>query len=197
MFAEWSSPTRRSVLIASAAAAASNLLPAHIAPAAASDAIRPFRVNIPEEQLVALRRRIGATRWPDRETVMDRSQGVRLATLQELVEYWGTDYDWRKAEAKLNASPQFMTEIDGLDIHFAHVRSRHANALPLIMTHGWPGSVFELLKTIGPLTDPTSHGGSAEDAFDLVLPSMPGYGFSGKPQERAGIPTASPAPGRS
>ena len=182
MFAERSSPTRRSVLVASAAAAAFNLLPAHIALAAESGAIRPFRVNIPEEQLVDLRRRIAATRWPDRETVMDRSQGVRLATLQELVGYWGTDYDWRKAEAKLNASPQFMTEIDGLDIHFAHVRSRHANALPLIMTHGWPGSVFELLKTVGPLTDPTAHGGSAEDAFDLVLPSMPGYGFSGKPQ---------------
>ena len=128
-----------------------------------------------------LRRRIAATRWPDRETVADRSQGVQLAKLQELVRYWGTDYDWRKAEAKLNAFPQFMTEIDGLDIHFVHVRSRHPNALPLIMTHGWPGSIFELLKIIGPLTDPTAHGGRAEDAFDLVLPSMPGYGFSGKP----------------
>ena len=165
--------------------------------AAESDAIRPVRVNIPEEQLVDLRRRVGATRWPDRETVMDRSQGVRLAALQELVGYWGTDYDWRKAEAKLNALPQFVTEIDGLDIHFAHVRSRHANALPLIMTHGWPGSVFELLKTVGPLTDPTARGGSAEDAFDLVLPSMLGYGSRAGQTARAGIPTASHAPGRS
>src|SRR5829696_7115995 len=182
MFAERSSPTRRGVLIASAAAAF-NLLPAHIAPAAESGAIRPFRVNIPEEQLVDLRRRIGGTRWPDRETVMDRSQGVRLATLQELVGYWGTDYDWRKAEAKLNALPQFMTEIDGVDIPFIHGRWPHENALPLIMTHGWPGSVFELLETVGPLTDPTAHGGRAEDAFDLVLPSLPGYGFSGEPTE--------------
>src|SRR5215210_6817251 len=181
MFAEWSSPTRRSVLIASAVGAAFNLLPAHIALAAESGAIRPFRVNIPEEQLVDLRRRIGATRWPDRETVMDRSQGVRLATLQELVGYWGTDYDWRKAEARLNALPQFVTEIDGIEIHFIHVRSRHPNAMPLIMTHGWPGSVFELLKTVGPLTDPTAYGGAPEDAFDLVMPSLPGYGFSGEP----------------
>ena len=144
-------------------------------------AIRPFRVNVADEALGDLRRRIAATRWPDRETVADRSQGVQLAQLQELVRYWGTDYDWRKAEAKLNALPQFMTTIDGVDIHFIHVRSRHPNALPLIMTHGWPGSVFELLKTIGPLTDPPAHGGRAADAFDLVLPSMPGYGFSGKP----------------
>src|SRR5512133_1014467 len=144
-------------------------------------AIRPFHVNVPDEALVDLRRRIAATRWPDKETVEDRSQGVQLAQLQELVRYWGTGYDWRKAEAKLNSLPQFMTNIDGVDIHFIHVRSRHPNALPLIMTHGWPGSVFELLKTVGPLTDPTSHGGRAEDAFDLVLPSIPGYGFSGKP----------------
>ncbi len=147
-----------------------------------SFAIRPFRINVPEEALVDLRRRVTATRWPDRETVTDRSQGAQLAKIQELVRYWGTDYDWRKVEAQLNALPQFLTEIDGLDIHFLHVRSRHPNALPLIITHGWPGSILELLKVIGPLTDPTAHGGRAEDAFDLVIPSMPGYGFSGKPQ---------------
>jgi pimeloyl-ACP methyl ester carboxylesterase len=145
-------------------------------------AIRPFRINVPEEALVDLRRRVLATRWPDRETVTDRSQGAQLAKIQELVRYWGTDYDWRKVEAQLNALPQFLTEIDGLDIHFLHVRSRHPNALPLIITHGWPGSILELLKVIGPLADPTAHGGRAEDAFDLVIPSMPGYGFSGKPQ---------------
>ena len=145
-------------------------------------AIRPFRAHVPDEALVDLRRRLAATRWPDRETVPDRSQGVPLATLQALVHYWGTDYDWRQAEAKLNAWPQFVTTIDGLDIHFIHVRSRHPHALPLIMTHGWPGSVFELLKVIGPLTDPPASGGRAEDAFDLVLPSMPGYGFSERPQ---------------
>jgi pimeloyl-ACP methyl ester carboxylesterase len=144
-------------------------------------AVRPFHIDVPEEALVDLRRRIAATRWPERETVDDFAQGVQLAKIQELVRYWGTDYDWRKAEAKLNALPQFVTNIDGLDIHFIHVRSRHPNALPLIMTHGWPGSVFELLKVIGPLTDPTAHRGVAEDAFDLVLPSMPGYGFSEKP----------------
>nr|WP_245411060.1 epoxide hydrolase family protein [Microvirga flavescens] len=146
-------------------------------------AIRPFHVNIPEEQIVDLRRRIAATRWPDQETVTDQSQGIQLAKLKPLVGYWGTGYDWRKAEAKLNAYPQFITKIDGLDIHFIHVRSKHPNAMPLIMTHGWPGSVFELLKIIGPLTDPTAYGGRAEDAFDLVLPSMPGYGFSGKPTD--------------
>src|SRR5258707_12975644 len=145
-------------------------------------AVRPFRINMPDEALADLRRRIAATRWPDRETVPDRSQGAQLAKVQELVRYWGRDYDWRKVEAQLNALPQFMTEIDGLDIHFLHVRSRHPNALPLIITHGWPGSIFELLKVIGPLTDPTAHGGRAEDACDLVIPSMPGYGFSGKPQ---------------
>jgi len=149
---------------------------------AATAAIRPFHVDVPEKALVDLRQRIAATRWPDRETVTDRSQGAQLAKIQALVRYWGTGYDWRKAEAKLNALPQFVTKIDGLDIHFIHVRSRHPNALPLIMTHGWPGSIFELVKVIGPLTDPTAHGGRAEDAFDLVLPSMPGYGFSGKPQ---------------
>jgi len=145
-------------------------------------AIRPFSINVPEEDLVDLRRRIAATRWPDKETVTDQSQGVQLAKIQELVRYWGTDYDWREAEAKLNALPEFVTTIDGLDIQFVWVRSRHSNAMPLIMTHGWPGSIFELLKVIGPLTDPTAYGGRAEDAFDLVLPSMPGYGFSGKPQ---------------
>ncbi len=147
-----------------------------------SHAIRPFQVNIPEAALVDLRQRVLATRWPDRETVDDQSQGVQLAKIQELVHYWGTDYDWRKVEAKLNALPQFVTEIDGLDIHFIHVRSRHPNALPMIITHGWPGSILELLKAIGPLTDPTAYGGRAEDAFDVVIPSMPGYGFSGKPQ---------------
>src|SRR5260370_22117711 len=145
-------------------------------------AIRPFRINVPEEALVDLRRRVAATGWQAGERVTDRSQGAQLTKIQELVRYWGTDYDWRKVEAQLNALPQFMTEIDGLDIHFLHVRSRHPNALPLIMTHGWPGSIFELLKVIGPLTDPTAYRGRAEDAFDLVLPSMPGYGFSGKPQ---------------
>jgi pimeloyl-ACP methyl ester carboxylesterase len=145
--------------------------------------IRPFRVDIPEEELAELRRRIAAVRWPSRELVADRSQGVQLATIQELARYWATDYDWRKAEAKLNALPQFTTNIDGVDIHFIHVKSPHENALPLIMTHGWPGSVIELLETIGPLTDPTAHGGRAEDAFHLVLPSLPGYGFSGEPTE--------------
>jgi pimeloyl-ACP methyl ester carboxylesterase len=144
-------------------------------------AIRPFKVTTPEEALVDLRRRLAATRWPDQETVADQSQGVQLANLQKLVRYWGTDYDWRKVEAKLNALPQYMTDIDGLDIHFIHVRSRHKNALPVIITHGWPGSVFEFIKVIGPLTDPTAHGGRAEDAFDVVIPSIPGYGFSGKP----------------
>jgi pimeloyl-ACP methyl ester carboxylesterase len=145
--------------------------------------IRPFIVNIPEEELAELRRRIEATRWPSKELVGDRSQGVQLATMQELARYWATDYDWRKAEAKLNAVPQFTTEIDGVAIHFIHVKSRHENALPLIMTHGWPGSVIELLETVGPLTDPTAHGGTPEDAFHLVLPSLPGYGFSGEPAE--------------
>jgi pimeloyl-ACP methyl ester carboxylesterase len=145
--------------------------------------IQPFHLEIPEEQIDDLRRRIAATRWPSKELVEDRSQGVQLATLQELARYWTTDYDWRKAEAKLNALPQFTTEIDGVEIHFIHVKSAHENALPLIMTHGWPGSVIELLDSIGPLTDPTAHGGSAEDAFHLVLPSIPGYGFSGEPAD--------------
>jgi pimeloyl-ACP methyl ester carboxylesterase len=145
--------------------------------------IRPFQVEIPEEELAELRRRIKATRWPSKELVADRSQGVQLATLQALARYWTTDYDWRKAEARLNALPQFTTQIDGVDIHFIHVKSPHENALPLIMTHGWPGSVIELLETVGPLTDPSAHGGRAEEAFHLVLPSLPGYGFSGEPTE--------------
>jgi pimeloyl-ACP methyl ester carboxylesterase len=146
-------------------------------------AIRPFRVTIPDKELVELRRRIAATRWPTRELVGDRSQGVQLTPLRELARYWTTEYDWRKCEARLNALPQFTTEIDGVEIHFIHVRSRHENALPLIMTHGWPGSIIELLDTVGPLTDPTAHGGTPEDAFHLVLPSLPGYGFSGEPTE--------------
>jgi pimeloyl-ACP methyl ester carboxylesterase len=145
--------------------------------------IRPFVVDVPDAALGELRRRISATRLPSQELVADRSQGVQLATIRELARYWTTDHDWRKAEAKLNALPQFITEIDGVDIHFIHVRSRHENALPLIMTHGWPGSVVELLDAVGPLTDPTAHGGHSEDAFDLVLPSLPGYGFSGEPKE--------------
>src|SRR5215208_3863448 len=146
--------------------------------------IRPFRVDVPEEDLAELRRRIAATRWPTKELVEDRSQGVQLATLRELARYWTTEYDWRTCEARLNALPQFTTEIDGVDIHFIHVRSPHEDALPLIMTHGWPGSVIELLDTVGPLTNPTAHGGRAdEDAFDLVLPSLPGYGFSREPTE--------------
>jgi pimeloyl-ACP methyl ester carboxylesterase len=149
--------------------------------AADNTAIRPFHVNVPEAELTELRRRINATRWPERETVTDASQGVQLATIQALARYWATDYDWRKIEAKMNALPQFMTEIDGLDIHFIHVRSKHENALPLIVTHGWPGSPIEQLKIIDPLTNPTAHGGSASDAFHVVIPSMAGYGFSGKP----------------
>jgi pimeloyl-ACP methyl ester carboxylesterase len=143
--------------------------------------VRPFSIDVPEAELVELRRRVSATRWPEKETVADQSQGVQLATTQELARYWATDYDLRRFETRLNAVPQFMTEIDGLDIHFIHVESPHENALPLIITHGWPGSVIEMLNVAGPLTDPTAHGGSAEDAFHLVIPSMPGYGFSAKP----------------
>jgi len=146
-------------------------------------AIRPFHLEIPEDALDDLRRRLAATRWPSRELVDDRSQGVQLATLQALCHYWASDYEGRRVEARLNALPQFTTDIDGVDIHFVHVRSRHEDALPLIMTHGWPGSVIEMLDSIGPLTDPTAHGGSAEDAFHLVLPSLPGYGFSGQPTD--------------
>jgi pimeloyl-ACP methyl ester carboxylesterase len=145
------------------------------------DGIRPFGVEVPNAALADLRRRIAATRWPDRETVADQSQGVKLDVIRGFVDYWGTTYDWRRAESKLNAFPQFVTTIDGLDIVFTHVRSRHPNAMPLIVTHGWPGSIFELLDIIGPLTDPTAHGGRAEDAFDVVMPSLPGYGLSGKP----------------
>jgi pimeloyl-ACP methyl ester carboxylesterase len=177
-------PSRRAVLAAVAAVGASSTLQS-VARASSdyfpADAIRPFRIEIPEDALVDLRRRITGTRWPERETVADQSQGVQLATLQELAGYWATDYDWREIETRLNALPQFVTEIDGLDIHFIHVRSNQANALPLIVTHGWPGSIIEQLKIVEPLTNPTAHGGSASDAFDLVIPSLPGYGFSGKP----------------
>jgi pimeloyl-ACP methyl ester carboxylesterase len=152
--------------------------------AAASDtSIRPFSAHVPDADVADLRRRLAATRWPTKELVEDRSQGVQLETLRELVRYWGTEYDWRRCEARLNALPQFTTNIDGVEIHFIHVGSRHENALPLIMTHGWPGSVIELLETVGPLTDPTKYGGKPGDAFDLVLPSLPGYGFSGEPTE--------------
>jgi hypothetical protein len=159
-----------------------SLLPSR--PAAATtttDAVRPFRVEFPEEQLSDLRRRIAATRWPDTETVADDSQGVRLATIQKLARYWLTHHDWRKVEARLNALPQFVTEIDGLDIHFIHVRSKHDKALPMIVTHGWPGSIIEQMKIIDPLTNPAAYGGTAADAFHLVIPSLPGYGFSAKP----------------
>src|SRR5271169_5840922 len=149
--------------------------------AAEDPSIRPFTVSVPQAKLDELRRRIAATQWPEKETVADESQGVQLATMRELAGYWSTAYDWRKCEAKLNALPQFMTEVDGLDIHFIHVRSKHEKALPLIVTHGWPGSIIEQLKIIDPLTNPTAHGGSASDAFHVVIPSLPGYGFSGKP----------------
>jgi pimeloyl-ACP methyl ester carboxylesterase len=152
-----------------------------VEPSMAGPEVRPFRIDVPEEELVELRRRILATRWPEQETVTDDSQGVQLATMQELARYWGADYDLRRFEARLNALPQFLTEIDGLDIHFIHLRSQHEDALPLIVNHGWPGSIIEQLKLIDPLVDPTAHGGRAEDAFDIVIPSMPGYGFSGKP----------------
>jgi len=179
-----STPTRRSVLGFSAAAAAGLFSSGRIIAAdqaGEGPAIRPFSVHFQDEAIADLRRRITETRWPDKETVSDRSQGAQLATFKPLMEYWGSGYDWRKAEAKLNSLPQFITEIDGVDIHFIHVRSRHPNALPVIVTHGWPGSVFEQLKIVGPLTDPTAHGASAVDAFDVVLPSLPGYGFSGRP----------------
>jgi pimeloyl-ACP methyl ester carboxylesterase len=152
-------------------------------------AIRSFHVDVLATELTELRRRIKATKWPERETVTDGSQGVQLATIQELARYWGTDYDWRRCEAKLNALPQLMTEIDGLNIHFIHVRAKHDNALPLVVTHGWPGSVIERLKIVDPLTNPTAHGASAADAFDLVIPSMTGYGYSGKPTTTGWDPT--------
>lgn len=180
-------PDRRQLLSQAAmgavAASVSSLLPLHPAKAAASGAIRPFHVSVPEADLLDLRRRLAATRWPDREIVTDQSQGVQLRMVQELVRYWQSGYDWRKIEARLNALPQFVTEIDGVDIHFIHVRSRHENALPMIVTHGWPGSIIEQMKIIGPLTDPTAHGARAMDAFDLVIPSLPGHGFSAKPTE--------------
>jgi Epoxide hydrolase N terminus len=176
-----SSLNRRSLLGTTAAVVGSSLIPGNVSAATEDTTIRPFRINVPEEVLVDLRRRVAATRWPDRETVTDDSQGVPLATMQELARHWATDYDWRKVEARLNALPQFITEIDGLDIHFIHVRSKHENALALIVTHGWPGSVIEQLKIIDPLTNPTAHGANASDAFHLVIPSMPGYGFSAKP----------------
>ena len=175
------SPTRRELLAATAAAGAIGMLPGMLHAAAGGGSIRPFTASIAQDEVDELRRRVAATRWPDRETVNDQSQGIQLAKIRPLVEYWGSGYDWRKGEAKLNAYPQFITEVDGLDIHFIHVRSKHPNALPVIITHGWPGSVFEQLKVIGPLVDPTAHGGRAEDAFDVIVPSMPGYGFSGKP----------------
>jgi pimeloyl-ACP methyl ester carboxylesterase len=164
-----------------AAAGPASLLPSQLAAAPADEGVRPFRFEATDEQLADLRRRLAATRWPEKETVADETQGVRLATMQQLAQYWQTSHDWRKAEARLNALPQFITEIDGLDIHFIHVRSKHEKALPMIVTHGWPGSVIEQLKIIDPLTNPTAHGASASDAFDLVIPSLPGYGFSGKP----------------
>jgi pimeloyl-ACP methyl ester carboxylesterase len=176
-----SSLNRRRLLGTTAAVAAASLIPANLSAATDETTIRPFRINVPEEQLIDLRRRVAATRWPDPETVTDDSQGVPLATMQELARFWATDYDWRMVEARLNALPQFITQLDGLDIHFIHVRSRHENAMPLIVTHGWPGSVIEQLKIIDPLTNPTAHGANASDAFHLVIPSMPGYGFSGKP----------------
>ena len=184
-----SEPNRRTVLAATAAAGAFGLT-ASAAPAATASApgaaegesaIRPFRIEVPEEALVDLRRRVAATRWPDKEQVADETQGVRLATMRNLAQYWQTGHDWRSAEARLNAVPNLITEIDGLDIHFIHVRSKHENALPMIVTHGWPGSIIEQMKIIEPLSDPTAHGGSASDAFHLVIPSLPGYGFSGKP----------------
>ena len=176
------SPRRRHILAASASVAAAGLIPGSLFAATGDDKIYPFKANVPEASLVDLRRRLAATRWPGKETVNDQSQGVQLARMQALVQYWGTDYDWRKGEAKLNALPMFMTEIDGLDIQFIHVRSRHKNAMPLIMTHGWPGSIFEMLKVIAPLTDPTAYGGSADDAFHIVVPSIPGFGFSEQPK---------------
>ena len=172
---------RRRVLVASVAAGASSLLPGNVRGAVGDESIRPFHVKFPEEQLVDLRRRVKASRWPDKETVTNESQGVQLETIRKLARYWETDHDWRKIEARLNALPQFVTEIDGLDIHFIHVRSKHQGALPVIVTHGWPGSIIEQLKIIDPLTNPTAHGGDASDAFDVVIPSLPGHGVSGKP----------------
>src|SRR5262245_29798701 len=205
-------PTRRSVLAVSAAAGVVDFLPMHVAAQsgarssqpsrqgdsemASKDEIRPFSFHAAEAELVDLRKRINATKWPDREQVADDTQGVQLDTIQKVARYWATDYDWRKMEARLNALPNFITSIDGLDIHFIHVRSKHENALPMIVTHGWPGSIIEQLKIIEPLTNPTAHGGTAADAFHLVIPSLPGYGFSGKPTAPGGTPSASPRRGR-
>jgi pimeloyl-ACP methyl ester carboxylesterase len=173
--------SRRDLLATSAAAGAATLFSAQPAAAVGSEAIHPFQYHAPDAALADLRRRVATTRWPERETVADSSQGVQLATIQAIAHHWASGYDWRRCEARLNALPQFMTEIDGVDIHFIHVRSHHPGALPLIVTHGWPGSIIEQLKIIDPLTDPTAHGGSAADAFDIVIPSLPGHGFSGKP----------------
>ena len=174
-------PKTFTAAIAGADVAAASLV--SVAVEKSDTVVKPFRVSVPEQELVELRRRIAATRWPTKELVPDRSQGVQLTTLRELARFWTTEYDWRTCEARLNALPQFTTEIDGVEIHFIHVMSRHENAMPLIMTHGWPGSVVELLDAVGPLTDPTSHGGTSDDAFHLVLPSLPGYGFSAEPAE--------------
>ena len=176
-------PTRREFLAATVAAASLGAGSVPLHSAKADDLIRPFEANIPQAALDDLQLRLRMTRWPDKETVDDQSQGIQLSKLKPLVEYWRTRYDWRKTEAKLNDLPQFVTAIDGVEIHFIHVRSKHLNALPIIITHGWPGSIFEMIKSIGPLTDPTTHGGRADDAFDVVIPSMPGFGFSGKPTE--------------
>jgi hypothetical protein len=182
-------------IIAASAASAFDLYPASAAMPGAGEVIRPFQINVPESDLIDLRRRLAAVRWPDKETVADDSQGVPLATMRELVRYWQTDYDWRKVETRLKALPQFITEIDGLDIHFIHVRSKHDNALPMIVTHGWPGSVIEQLKIIDPSTNPTAHGGSASDAFHLVIPSHPATGFpAGRPRP-AGIRPVLRGPG--
>jgi pimeloyl-ACP methyl ester carboxylesterase len=172
-----------------AAVGAASLFPGSAVPAATGEAIRPFHINIPERDLADLRRRLAAARWPEKETVADDSQGVPLATMRELVRHWRTEYDWRKVEARLNALPQFITKVDSLDVHFIHVRSKHEHALPIIITHGWPGSIIEQMKVIEPLTNPTAHGGSASDAFHLVIPSLPGYGFSGKPADTGWDPT--------
>ena len=179
--------------------AAGALSLASLQPAVATksnEVVRPFHFTAPEVDIIDLRRRIKATKWPESETVADHSQGVRLVTVQRIAHYWATNYDWRRCEAKLGALPQFITQIDGLDIHFIHVRSKHENALPLVVTHGWPGSIVEQLKIIGPLTDPTAHGASASDAFHIVIPSLPGYGFSAKPSAPGWTPPESPVRGR-
>jgi pimeloyl-ACP methyl ester carboxylesterase len=184
------SSDRRTFLAGAAAAGAVGVLSSKASAATKKEAIRPFHIHVPKERLGDLRRRVKATRWPDKETVADHSQGVQLETVRHLAHYWATGHDWRKVEARLNALPQFITEIDGLDIHFIHVRSKHENALPVIITHGWPGSIIEQLKVIDPLTNPTAHGGTAADAFDVVIPSLPGHGFSGKPTKPGWTPVS-------